>query len=99
MRIFKILLLLLCVNFGNAQQTQYVDFSTCKAEVFILPIKKEVRGKVNYTFKIKEATDSIYIDAKNMAFDNVYIENSKASFKVTKQKLWLFKKFNKGKAV
>ena len=52
---------------------------------------------VNYTFKIKEATNSIYIDAKNMAFDNVYIRNRKASFKVTKQKLWLFKKFKKNK--
>ena len=63
----------------------------------ILPVKKEVRGIVEYSFKVKAATDSIFIDAKNMTFDNVNFKNRRASFKVKNQKLWLFKKFKKGK--
>ncbi|PHS10054.1 MAG: aminopeptidase [Kordia sp.] len=97
MRITVLLLLVFCINFCEAQQAKNVDFLTCKAELMILPVKKEVRGKVNYSFKVKEDTDSIFIDAKNMVFDNVYFKKRRASFKVTNQKLWLFKKFKKNK--
>ena len=97
MRIIQLLFFLFFVNYSIAQQTQYVDFLTCKAEVNPLSIKKEVRGSVRYTFKVKEIVDSIYIDAKNMTFDNVFIKNRKAQYKVTSNKLWLFKKFKKGK--
>jgi len=95
MRIIPLFLLLFCINYCVAQQIEYVDFLTCKAELMILPVKKEVRGVVNYSFKIKKNTDSIFIDAKNMDIDNVYFKKRKASFKVTNQKLWLFKKFKK----
>jgi len=84
-------------NCSIAQQTQFVDFSTCKTEVLILPIKKEVRGIVSYTFKVKEGIDSIYIDAKKMIFDNVRLKNRRASYKVTNDRLWLFNNFKKGK--
>jgi len=97
MRITPLLLLLIYINFSVAQQTEYVDFLDCTAEVMILPVKKEVRGIVEYSFKIKEDADSIFIDAKNMSFDNVYFKKRKASFKVTNQKLWLFKNFVKNK--
>lgn len=97
MRIIQLLFFLFFVNYSIAQQTQYVDFLTCKAEVNPLSIKKEVKGVVRYTFKVKEVVDSIYIDAKNMTFDNVFIKNRKAQYKVTSNKLWLFKKFKKGK--
>lgn len=97
MRIIQLLFFLFFVNYSIAQQTQYVDFLTCKAEVNPLSIKKEVRGNIRYTFKVKEIVDSIYIDAKNMTFDNVFIKNRKAQYKVTSNKLWLFKNFKKGK--
>ncbi len=97
MRIIQLLFLLFFVNYSIAQQTQYVDFLTCKAEIMPLPIKKEVRGIVSYTFKIKKAIDSIYIDAKKMTFNKVYLKNRKASYKVTNDKLWLFNNFKEGK--
>jgi len=97
MKLTYLLLFLFSISLCNAQQTQFVDFLACKAEIKPLPIKKEVRGVCTYVFKIKEAVDSIYIDAKKMTFDNVYLKNRKASFKVTNDKLWLFKSFKKGK--
>jgi len=92
-----LLLLLFCLHYSVAQQTEYVDFLTCTAEVKILPVKKEVRGIVKYSFKVKEDTDSIFIDAKNMDFGKVYLKKRKASFKVTNNKLWLFNNFKNGK--
>lgn len=97
MRIITLFLLLICINYSVAQQTEYVDFLTCKAELKILPIKKEVSGIVEYSFKVKVAIDSIFIDAKNMTFDDVTLKKRRVSFKVTNQKLWLFKKFKKNK--
>jgi len=97
MRIFKIVLLLLCANLSLAQQTKYVDFLRCKAELTILPVEKVVSGIVTYSFKMKKATDSIFIDAKNMTFDNVYINKKRTSFNVTNKKIWLFKHFKKNK--
>jgi len=97
MRMIPLLLLLFCLHYSVAQQTEYVDFLTCTAEVKILPVKKEVRGIVKYSFKVKEDTDSIFIDAKNMDFGKVYLKKRKASFKVTNNKLWLFNNFKNGK--
>jgi len=97
MRIILSLFLLFIVNYSIAQQTQYVDFLACKAEISPFPIKKVVRGRVRYTFKIKKAVDSIYIDAKNMEFTNIHLKNRKGSNKVTNNKLWLFNNFKKDK--
>jgi len=97
MRIIPLLLLLISINCSIAQQTKYVDFLTCKAELMILPVKKEVKGIVEYSFKVKEDTDSIFINAKNMTFYNVTFKKRRASFKVTNKKLWLFKEFKKNK--
>jgi len=97
MRIIQLLFLIFCINYCAAQQTEYVDFLTCKAELVILPVKKEVKGIVEYSFIIKKDADSIFIDSKYMDLDNVYFKKRRASFKVTNQKLWLFKKFRKNK--
>jgi len=93
----QLLFFVFIVNFSIAQQTQYVDFLTCNADITVLPIKKVVSGTVGYTFKITKAVDSIYIDAKNMKFSNVFLKNRKAVYKNTDTKLWLFFNFKKGK--
>ena len=97
MKLFLLFIALISFNCAIAQQTQFVDFLECKAEIMPLPIQKEVRGICTYTFVIKKAVDSIYIDAKKMAFDNVYLKNRKATYKVTDDKLWLFNNFKLGK--
>lgn len=50
----------------QAQQTDYVDFKTAKADiVFGDLLKKEVSGVVSYEFDILKDIDSVYIDAIN----------------------------------
>jgi aminopeptidase N len=96
MKLFLLFIALISFNCSLAQQTQFVDFLECKAEVMLLPLKKEVRGICTYTFIMKEVVDSIYIDAKKMTFDNVYLKNRKVTYKVTDDKIWLFENFKKG---
>lgn len=96
MKLFLLFTAFVSFNCALAQQTQFVDFLECKAEVMPLPLQKKVKGNCTYIFIMKEAVDSIYIDAKKMTFDNVYLKNRKATYKVTDDKLWLFEKFKKG---
>ncbi|WP_100615284.1 M1 family metallopeptidase [Confluentibacter citreus] len=52
----------------QAQQTEYVDFRTAKADiVFGDLLKKEVSGTVSYGFTILKDIDSVYIDAVDFA--------------------------------
>ncbi|GAA4898308.1 M1 family metallopeptidase [Flaviramulus aquimarinus] len=60
------LLLFLCISsFVFAQQTEYVDFKTAKADLKIMPFGKEIKGTVIYEFEILKDIDSIFIDANN----------------------------------
>ncbi len=72
MKYLNILLFLNIICFGFAQQTDYVDFKTVKAELYIDLNKEEVIGSVKYKFDILKEVDSIKLDAKNIDFD--YLE-------------------------
>lgn len=96
MKLQPLVLLLLLTNYCFGQQTEFVDFLKCDAEINIVPNKKVVSGVVSYKFKVNKAIDSVYIDAKTMAFDNVSIKNVKALHEVTNDKLWLYHNFEKG---
>ncbi|MGB0897286.1 MAG: M1 family metallopeptidase [Flavobacteriaceae bacterium] len=82
--------------FSFAQQTEFIDFLTCKAELNISPIEKEVNGVVQYSFKVLKPVDSLYIDAKQMSFDRILINGRNVKHKVTAQKLICFKKMKVG---
>ncbi|MGC6430800.1 MAG: M1 family metallopeptidase [Jejuia sp.] len=61
-----LVLLCFCGNFLLAQQIEYVDFKTAKANITINTTNKEVSGRIEYTFEILKCVDSIYIDAQNI---------------------------------
>ncbi len=61
-------LFILCftVGFLQAQQTEYVDFKTAKADIVFGDLKKEeVSGTMSYKFEVLRDVDSIFIDANN----------------------------------
>lgn len=60
------LLFFFLFNLINAQQTDYVDFKSCKVLVKLDTVEKSVEGSVRFQFDILKRVDSIYIDAKNM---------------------------------
>ncbi len=78
-------------------QSLKVDFKNVNAEISIFPKENEVKGKVHFLFEILAATDSIYIDAKNMHFEKVLLNNSRVEFYNDSTRLWLISDFKPSK--
>ena len=83
---YIILFCLFLSSLGFAQQTEYVDFLKADVQLGFKPDSLKVFGIVEYSFKTLKDSDSIYIDAIDMKFDHVslnekhiknYISNSK----------------------
>lgn len=84
------------IQFSIAQQSQYVDFKTAKANLVFGDIKKhEVGGTITYEFQILKDIDSIFVDAINMTFENVSLSNETISYSNDGKKLWLKYEFKK----
>ena len=92
----KYLILLFSV-FSFAQQTKFVDFKSVLGKIEINPIEKSVFGEVTYEFQVTSATDTIRIDAQNMTFMNLKINNSLVNYKNSGKKIALFEGFTIGK--
>lgn len=101
MKYFLVGILLLCGAFGFCQtpiadsldQINTVDFKKAKAKITIFPKEEKVNGEINYEFDILQAIDSIYIDARNMEFDEVLLNNKKVAFRNSGERIWLRKSF------
>ncbi|WP_157206495.1 M1 family metallopeptidase [Mariniflexile maritimum] len=86
---FFVILSFFVASHLQAQQTDYVDFKTAKAQLSIVPEKQAVSGFIEYEFKILKPVDSVFIDAVNMKFQTVYLENKKISYSNDGKKLWV----------
>ena len=91
------LFLLLFTAFTFAQQTQKVDFKTAYANISINPIEKKVSGSVRYVFEVKQAIDTIKIDAQKMTITNVKINNKTVKFTNNGKTINLFEGYSLGK--
>ncbi|WP_241147997.1 M1 family metallopeptidase [Lacinutrix jangbogonensis] len=65
------------------------------ARLVIVPDSTKVSGKVKYSFEILENIDSIYIDAINMKFKDVLLNDKKIEFINDLKKVWFKSKFRK----
>ncbi|MDT0649056.1 M1 family metallopeptidase [Autumnicola edwardsiae] len=93
-KIFQSLFLLISItgiaqNSDISDQLQYVDFKNVNASVTILPEEEKVAGELEYLFEILQFTDSIFIDAHNMAFEEVMLNGKKAEFSNSGRRLWI----------
>jgi aminopeptidase N len=89
--------LLLFPYFLFSQQIQKVDFIKCNATVFPKFETKSITGIIEYEFKVLQNIDTIRIDAKNMNFTNLKINNEEVNFNNNTKELLLFEGFKKGK--
>ncbi len=80
----------------TAQHQDKVDFLTAKVQVYPIPEEKAIYGILNYQFQIRERVDSIFLDAKNMDFTTVKLDDKKVKFNNNRKHLVLYKKFKKG---
>ena len=80
-----------------AQQTTKVDFKIADAVLQLNFEQQSISGEMNYSFAVLSKIDTIRIDAKNMHFSNVKINNKTVDFVNSGKELKLFKGFKKGK--
>ena len=90
-------LILLFSAFSFAQQTKFVDFKSVLGKIEINPIEKSVFGEVTYDFEVKSAIDTIKIDAQNMTFTNIKINNRVVTYKNSGKKIAFFEGYTIGK--
>ncbi|RFN60165.1 M1 family metallopeptidase [Marixanthomonas ophiurae] len=88
-------LLVLLSFFGNAQQTELVDFLSVTAEIIPNASEESVKGTVSYQFKILQKTDSVYLDAINMQVEES--KSNRVSISSEEKKIWLIGNFRKDK--
>lgn len=72
-------------------QIDFVDFKSVDAEVTIMPGSKSVSGNVDYSFEVLQPVDSIFIDAENMQFQQVFVNEEPADFRIAEDKIWIRK--------
>ncbi|GGF15925.1 M1 family metallopeptidase [Flavobacterium limi] len=89
-------ILLFFTAFIFAQQTQFVDFKSVSGQLKLNTKEKSVSGLVNYQFQVLKPVDTIKIDAKNMEFSNVTMNQKEAIFINTGKQLQIINHFQEG---
>ncbi|MBF4491113.1 M1 family metallopeptidase [Flavobacterium sp. JLP] len=87
---------LLFTTFIFAQQTQFVDFKSVSGQLSLNAKEKSVSGSVDYQFEILKPIDTIKLDAKNMEFSKVQINDKNVVFINTGKQLQIISNFIKG---
>ena len=87
---------LLFTTFILAQQTKFVDFKTVSGQLSLNAKEKLVSGSVDYQFEVLKPIDTIRIDAKNMEFTKVQLNNKEVVFVNTGKQLQIINNFQKG---
>ena len=90
-------LFLFISSFIFAQQLQSVDFKDASGQLFINPVEKSIAGKVTYNFSVLQPLDTIMIDAQNMKFSEVTLNDKPITFATNGKQLLLIHSFKKGK--
>ncbi len=80
-----------------AQQTKTVDFKSVGGQITINSKAKSVSGAVSYWFNVLKETDTIKIDAQNMDFSDVELNQKKIQFATNGKQILLISHFKKGK--
>lgn len=90
-------LFLLITTVVFAQQTKSVDFKSVLGQITIDPKERIVSGAVNYFFDVLKPIDTVKIDAQNMTFSRVELNEKKIEFATNGKQLLLIFPFQKGK--
>ncbi len=99
MKQWYFLLFTLCV-FSSAILAQHqdkVDFVHANVSIKINPDAREVIGEVVYDFQVLGKVDSVFLDARNIDFSSIRLNNKKVRFNDNGQTLSIYKKLKKGK--
>jgi aminopeptidase N len=90
-------LFLLLSSLAFAQQTKFVDFKSVSGQLTLDSKEKSVAGVVHYSLEVLKPIDTIKIDAQNMSFTEVKLNDKVVSFINTTKQLQIIFPFKKGK--
>lgn len=93
---WNVVVCLLFTFFGISQHQDKVDFVSAKVDLYPIPEEKALRGVVDYQFISIEKVDSVFLDAKNMVFNSVRLNNRKVKFSTIGNQITIHYKFKKG---
>ena len=91
-----VLIILLNISLISAQHQDKVDFIRGKICIEPLPLQKQIKGSVEYEFIVLKDVDSVFLDAKNIEFLFVEMDNKNFQHTNTKDKIILKNPFKKG---
>ena len=74
-----------------------MDFTKANVSIQINPYAREIIGEVLYDFEVLEKVDSVFLDAQNIDFSSIRLNNKKVRFNNNGQTISIYKKFKKGK--
>ena len=97
MKICLQLLLIFFFNVTLGQHQDKVDFISADAVISIDPDKKEIKGQVRYSFEVLSEVDSVFLDAINMDFENIRLDNKKVRTGISDKRLTINKKLKQGR--
>lgn len=80
-----------------SQQIEKLDFKTAAIDIRINPYDSLVEGSVTYMITAMANTDSIYIDARDLIFRNIKLNNKRTKTFYDQKRLVLYKNLKKGK--
>lgn len=83
--------------FAYGQQFENVDFTHLKADLSFDVDSSRVIGIVDYQFKVLKPIDSVFVDAIQMNFNAVLLNNEKVTFKNDGKKLIVYSQFQTDK--
>ncbi len=89
-------LLLFVSLFSFAQQSKSVDFTSVLGKIDINPTDKSVLGEVTYDFIVNKSIDTIKIDAQNIEFTNLKINNNEVKYCNNRKQILLFEGYKLG---
>ncbi len=96
MRIFSIVCFFVFTGLLTGQHQDKVDFTMCKVIINPNPEEKSINGVVAYLFTTLKNVDSVFLDAKNMEFSSIKLNDETVKYKYDGKKISIHNKFAKG---
>jgi len=94
---FIIIILFFNLGFVFPQQQDKIDFLNAKVDIQPQITSKTIEGRVVYEFTVLQNVDSVFLNAMNIEFSSVLIDDRKAKYKTTDTAITVYKKLKKGK--
>ncbi|WP_437395329.1 M1 family metallopeptidase [Flagellimonas lutimaris] len=96
MKLSPVIVFLLFLQFLSAQIQDKVDFVHAKVLIEPTPSENRINGSVVYQFDVIEDVSSVYLDAVNLEFSSVFLDDAKIDYDYNGRKITIKKKLERG---